>query len=202
MKYRIFVLLLLFAFTNISCSIFQTIANISRLKFKLGTVNNFRIADIPVSNKSRLSDFTAADILKVTSAIARGNLPVTFALNINAKNPNDGTGGYPSTNVQLASFPWRLLINDKETIQGNISAPISVPGTGQETVFPLTMSLDLIKFFGNGNYQDLLNLALSIGGVGGSSSKLTMFAQPTISSSIGNIKYPSEIKIVNMSYTN
>jgi hypothetical protein len=59
-----------------------------------------------------------------------------------------------------------------------------------------------MKFFKDKGYESLINLALNIGGSGGSSSRLTLFAQPTVSTSLGNIKYPEEIKIVNHEFSN
>jgi hypothetical protein len=189
-------------FSGISCSVYQTIINLSRLQFKLGNVNGFMLNGVTISNKSKLSDFNALDLLKVSQAVASGSLPVSFILNVQAKNPNDGTGGYSSTNATLNNFPWRLLINDKETISGGLKNPVSVPGTGEITDIPLQINLDLVKFFKNKGYEDLINLALAIGGNRGSASNLTLYAQPTVSTSLGPIKYPNELKIVSLQFTN
>jgi hypothetical protein len=77
-----------------------------------------------------------------------------------------------------------------------------VPGTGQVTNIPLTMNIDLIEFFGNKGLDNLVNLALALGGQEGSSSKLTLYATPTVSSPLGDIKYPGELKIVDQTFTN
>jgi hypothetical protein len=95
-----------------------------------------------------------------------------------------------------------LEIDDVETISGNIGTPVTVPGSGEITNVPLAMNIDLIEFFGNKGYDKLLNLALALGGQQGSSSKLSLFATPTVSSPIGDIKYPGELKIVEQSFTN
>lgn len=191
-----------FSISNISCSVWQTMQNLGRLKFKLGAVNQFTFNGVNISNKSKLADFSAMEILSISSAVANGRLPVSFTLNVDAKNPNDGTGGYPSTNVSLSSFPWRLLIDDKETISGNIGSPVQVPGTGESSVIPLQMNVDLMTFFKDRGYESLINLALNLGGNGGSSSKLTLFAKPVVGTSLGNISYPKELKIVNYEFTN
>ena len=141
--------------TGNSCSVYQTMVNLSRLQFKLGDVNNFTIGGINISNKKSLNDFNPLEILTVTQAIASGKLPASFTLNVEAKNPNDGTGGYPKTDATLKSFPWRLEIDDVETISGNIGSQVSVPGTGELTNIPLTMNIDLIEFFGNKGYDKL-----------------------------------------------
>jgi hypothetical protein len=188
--------------TTSSCSVYETMVNLSRLKFKLGTVNNFTVSGINISSKKSLQDFSPLEIVNLTSVIASGKLPASFTLNVEAKNPNDGSGGYPKTDATLKAFPWRLEIDNVETISGNIGTPVSVPGTGEITNIPLTMNIDLIEFFGNKGFDNLLNLALSLGGQQGSSSRLSLYATPTVSSPIGDIKYPGELKIVDQSFTN
>jgi hypothetical protein len=199
---RIYLYLFIFVFTFSGCSVYQSLVNLSRLQFKLGQVNGFTLNGVNLSGKSRLSDFSSIEILKITQAVAGGKLPVSFVLNVQAKNPNDGTGGYPNTNATLTNFPWRLLINDKETISGGLTHQVTVPGTGEISIIPLQINLDLVKFFQNKGYEDLINLALAIGGNNGSSSSLTLYAQPTVSTSLGPIQYPDELRIVSFQFTN
>lgn len=199
-KYVYISLVLLFAISNISCSIFNTISNLTRLKFKLANVNNFTLNGISISNKSKLSDFGAMDIIKFSSGVSQGKMQANFIINIQALNPNDGTGGYPRTNISIVSFPYRLLIDDKETITGNISSPISVPGTGEVTNFPISIGINLLDFFKNQEYQSIVNLALALGGSKSSPSRITIYARPTISTSLGNISYPGEIMIVDKQF--
>lgn len=199
---KIFISVISIAFLLTSCSVYETMVNLSRLKFKLGDVDSFVVGDISISNKRSLSDFNSVEVLKLTSALASGKLPASFTLNVEAKNPNDGTGGYPKTDATIKSFPWRLEIDNIETITGNISNSVSVPGTGDVTTIPITISLDLVEFFGNKGYDTLVNLALTLGGQQGSSSRITLYATPTVSSALGDIKYPGELKIVDQTFTN
>ena len=201
LKKILFPLIILLMLSNLSCSIFQTINNIGRLKFKLGKVADLSLSGISVSNKSKLSDFNALDLLKLSTSFARGNFPVSFILNVEAINPNDGTGGYPNTNVTLKSFAWRLLLDNKETISGNIAQPVIVPGTGQAAIIPLQINLDLLSFFKDKSYESLINLALNLGGNGGSASKITLYAKPVISTVLGDLSYPQELKIVDFEFT-
>ena len=199
---KLFISIISLTFLLTSCSVYQTMVNLSRLKFKLGDVNNLTLNGINISNKKSISDFNAVELLKLTTVITSGKLPASFTLNVEAKNPNDGSGGYPKTDATLKAFPWKLEIDNVETISGNIGNPVSVPGTGEITNIPLTMNLDLIEFFGNEGLDNLVNLALALGGQEGSSSKLTLFATPTVSSPLGDIKYPGELKIVDHTFTN
>lgn len=201
---KLFLLILLAAITFIiyQCSVYQTITNLSRLQFKLGEINSFRVNDMDISNKSSLNDFNATDLIKLTTVFTQGKLPVSFVLNVVAKNPNDGTGGYPRTDATLKSFKWRLFIDDKETVSGDIDSPITVPGTGEVTIVPLRVNLDLLQFFKDQTFEKFINLALTLGGKNGSTSNITLYATPTVSSPFGNITYPGELKIINKQFTN
>jgi len=194
-----FVLSLLIS--GIQCSVYETLTNVSRLKFKVGAVNGFSISGISLSGKSKLGDFGALDLLKITSAFAQGSLPASFILNVDAKNPNDGTGGYKKSDATIQNFKWRLFLDDKETISGELDQPLSVPGTGEVSTIPLKINIDLMKFFKDKGYESIVNLALALGGAQGSSSKITLYATPTVSSPFGNITYPGELKLVDTEFS-
>src|SRR3989339_1444564 len=112
--------LLIIIFVSISilssCSVYQTISNISRLKYKIYSATDYKIIGITIADKKSLKDFHSIELLKITSGLVKGNLPLTFLLNIEAKNPNDGNGGFARTDLNIVSFPWRLYLNEKEIV--------------------------------------------------------------------------------------
>ena len=196
-----FAIILSLILSGIQCSVYETLTNLSRLKFKVGNVNGFQINGISFSGKSKLADFNPLDLLKISSAFAQGSLPASFILNVEAKNPNDGTGGYKKTDATLQNFRWRLFLDEKETISGDIDKPVTVPGTGDVTTIPLRIDIDLMKFFKDKGYESIINLALALGGAQGSSTKISLYATPTVSSPLGNITYPGELKLVDYEFS-
>jgi hypothetical protein len=175
--------------------------NLSKLKFKLGDVNNFRIGNMLISNKTKLNDFSTVDVLKLTSQVVSGKFPVTFTVNVLAQNPNQSTSANTSVNnISLKSFPCTLYINDKKTISGNISNPINVPALENATVIPLEMQLDLLDFFKGEGLNNLVSLALSLGGSNGSSAKIKIVAEPVLGTPIGDMSYPSPLTIIDKSF--
>lgn len=196
---RVKILLLILIFSLSSCSVIKQMTNISRLKFKLNGVSNFTLSGINLSNKSSLRDFGPFDSAQLLNNFAKGSLPVSFVLNIEAHNPNDG-GGYPRQDLDIVDFKWRLIIDDVETLSGNIVRPISVPGTGETTIFPITIELDLYKFFRERGFDNVINLALAIGGKNPNLSKIVLKAQPTIQTPLGKIQYPNEIDIIDKEF--
>ena len=187
-----------------SCSqiqrITQQLENLKRLQFKLDNVSGFRLAGIDISNKRSINDVSLMDGLKLTQAFATKSFPADFILNVAAKNPNDGKGGSQQTMATLKSLDWTMYIDDVRTIDGNINHSIDIPGTGQTSNIPLGVSLDLYKFLGSQGYNKVINLAMNLGGVGGSPSRLKLDAQPTVETPMGPITYPGRITIVDKEF--
>jgi hypothetical protein len=180
----------------------DSLNNLQRLEFKLDNVNNFSLAGVNLSNIKSVSDISIMDGIKLTKAFSDKKLPAQFVLNVDAKNPNDGKGGSKQSSATLSSFDWKLFIDDKETIAGNINKEFVIPGTGSSETIPLVMNIDLYQFFGNKGYEDIINLALAIGGQNGSAARLKLDAKPTVKTPLGNINYPNRITIVDKGWTN
>lgn len=191
--------LLLVIFVS-GCSIFRTIENVSRLKYKIQNASDYKVAGISVGDKKSIKDFKALEALKITSSVVKGTLPVTFTVYIEAKNPNDGTGGYPRTDLSIESFPWRLFINDNETVTGNIGEPVFVPGKGESTIIPINIEFDIVKNVKEKNIDDIIALALQLGGIQKSTSSLKILVKPVIGTPLGNITYPDEITVVDKNF--
>lgn len=191
---------LLFILVLSGCSVLKTIENVSRLKYKIHSAVGYKVLGISIDNKKSIKDFSSLEMLKLSSGILKGSLPLTFSLNIEAKNPNDGTGGYPQTDLTLESFPYKLFINDKEIIAGDIESPVIVPGKGESTLIALNVEFDIAKSFKEKSLDDILSLLLNLGGVGGSTSNLKLLVRPAIGTPIGKINYPNEITVVDKTF--
>lgn len=183
------------------CSVYKSLANLGRLQYKLASTNSLTLAGVSLAGKSSINDFSTKDILSFTAAVARGSMPITFTLNVDAKNPNTGSGGYARTNATIESFPYRLMLDGQQVLSGNISSPFVIPGTGETSVIPLSISFDLIQAFKNKSYESLVNLALSVDGVGSGSTKVELYAKPTVGTELGPISVPNEIRIVDTQFS-
>lgn len=196
---RLISLLLVIVFLS-GCSVFKTLENVSRLKYKIHSAVDYKVLGIRIDNKKSIKDFNSIEMLRLSSGILKGSLPLTFSLNIEAKNPNDGTGGYPTTDLTLESFPYKLFINDKEIITGDIESPVYVPGKGESTLIALNIEFDIAKSFKEKSLDDILSLLLNLGGVGGSTSNLKLLVRPAIGTPIGKINYPNEVTVVDKTF--
>jgi len=177
----------------------DTIENAKRLQFKLGAVDGFDIGGVRIKNINSINDFNILDGAKLLSAFASGKLPTTFTVNLIAKNPDSPGGSKESTSL-IKGLDWRLLIDNKEMLTGKIDRAIEIPGVGKSVTIPIPVSFDFLQMLGNGGYESLINLALKIGGKGGTSSRLTLKIKPTIETFLGVISYPEEIDVIDKEF--
>lgn len=193
--------------TGYGCSTLKdfgaALASAKKIQFQLGEVDNMRLNGIDVSNISRANDVSPMDMIRLGRAIATKSLPAEFTLNVLAKNPNTGAGGTKPTSLFLSRLDWRLKIDGRETVAGVIDRRLEIPANGQTTTIPFTVQLDLYKFFADKGIDDLLNLAVALGGVRGSSSRLELLAKVQVDiPGFGSVSYPGEISIVDRQFTN
>lgn len=177
-----------------------TLTNIKNLQFRLKSVNNFKLAGISVADKTNINNFSIVDGLKLTQAFTKKRFPAEFILNVEAKNPNDGSGSTKSTSLMLESLKWTLYIDNVKTINGDITNRIKVPGKGGTTIIPIFMNLDLYDYFSNRGYDGIVKLALALGGVKGNTSNIRLEAIPTIKTPLGLMDM-GNITIVDHKFT-
>jgi hypothetical protein len=175
----------------------RSLMSLRRLQFKLGGIHDFSLLGINLSGKSARTDFSAAEGLLIVQGFRSRRLPVELTLDILVQNPNDGTGGATKTVSTLTSLESRLLIDGKPTVDGNIDKPIEIPGTGQAATVPVRMSIDLYEFFGQQGYEEIIGLALDLGGNRSDMTRISLDAQPRVSTPYGEIVYPGRITIIS-----
>lgn len=178
----------------------RALMNLQRLQFKLGGIHDFGLLGINFFGKSEWSDFSVAEGLQLVQGFRSKRLPVELTLDILVQNPNDGSGGSTKTISTLTGLESRLLIDGKPTVYGNIDKPIEIPGTGQASTIPVRMSIDLYEFFGQQGFEDIIGLALGLGGKRGDLTRLALDAQPRVSTPYGEIVYPGRITIISTEF--
>jgi len=165
------------------CATLQQLAALRSVDFSIDRVSNVRLAGVDLSSVSSYRDLGIADIGRLTLAASQ-------RLHLTAANPADN-----SADARLVRLDWTLLLQGRETISG-VFADETLLRRGQPTDVPITMSLDLIDFF-EGSAQDLVELALSLSGQGGSPREVTLRATPSVDTALGPIRYPQPITIVS-----
>lgn len=187
-KYLALFLLMPLVFTG--CQTLKEIANLRNVDFDLGAVRNINLAGVQLDRIEDYKDIRALDVVKLTAAFARRDMPLSFELDVEAENPASN-----QVAARLVSLDWTLLLEDRETISGVINEERSL-NPGELVVIPVGIELELMAFFDN-NARDIIDLALALTGNGGASKNVKLKATPVVDTIIGPLQYPNEITIVN-----
>ena len=166
----------------------QKMGNLSKCDFRLQSVNQLSLAGINVQAIHKLSDLSFMDAGKLTAAVATGNLPLDFMLNVEAKNPNPSPAG-------LTKMDWILLIDDIEMTRGTVNQQITIPANNGTSVIPMKMHIDLKQALSGKSADAILNFGMNLSGAGNKPTRFTMKLQPTINISSFPITYPGFITV-------
>ncbi len=174
-----------------SCDLFkevQKLGNLMNCTFSLKNVENVTLAGVNVQNIQSLSGLSIIDVGALTAAVAGGSLPLSFTLNVNAKNPNASPAG-------MTKLDWILFIDDIEMTKGLLNKNVTIPANNGTAVIPVQMKVDLKKVLSNRTGDALLNFGLNLAGSGGKPTRVTLKAKPTISIGGYSLDYPGYLTI-------
>lgn len=176
--------------TITSCDVVKQVkqaGNFVTCSFRLKEVEDVRLAGVSVQNKRGAADLNIGDAAQLAVALTGKTFPLTFNLNVEAKNANGTAAG-------LSRLDWILLIDDIEMVSGTNEETITIPANGS-SVFPLRMDVDLKKALNGKSGQALLNFGLNLAGSNGEPTRIKLKAKPSIM--IGNrlVAYPGYITI-------
>ena len=182
------------------CATQRSIEYLAKLKYKIHSVTEFEVEGIRVDSKSQLGDFSPSDLLRLVPAFGRGELYASFTLNLLVQNPNPTSDANEILDIEITAIPWELYVDGNKILTGNISEPIHLKGNISEEKIPIKINFNVFEILNNGSVNDLLKTMLKFGGKNSSTSNITLFAQPEISTIIGNIRTPNPIKIVDYEF--
>jgi len=173
-----------------SCSQLKEMATLTKCQFKLKSVENISLAGVNIQNLTNFSQLNLIDAAKITSAVANGTLPLSFVLNVEAKNPNP-------VKASMNKLEWILFIDDIEMINGILNKKIEIAPSGGISVFPILMQMDLKKILSGKSGDALLNFGFNLAGAGNKPTRITLKAKPSIMIGNSTITYPGYISINN-----
>lgn len=172
-----------------ACATLQQLAALRQVDFAIAGVSAGTLAGVELAGIRSIEDVRPAEAARLAAAVAEGDLPLEFTVDLRATNPADN-----ATTARMVRFAWTLLLDDRETIDGVVDREIVLP-PGEPRIIPIGMRLDLVEFF-DGNARDLLDLALRFAGAETDAAEVKLRALPTVETPLGPIDYPATITIV------
>ena len=194
------ILISLFILTVTACGVFNSLGDFSKLKFRLSSADNITLGGININNKIRFTDLTAQEIEKLYKFVYDEKLPLSFDLYVSALNPNTGKDNLPPADIRLKSFPFKLFVDEKETISGNITNDVLITAGESQKEFVINISVDLWNFYKGNNFNNTVEPVLKYGGKEGITSHIKLVAKPVIETPAGDYEYPEEITVVDYQF--
>ena len=173
-----------------SCEVLNQLAqmaNFANCTFDLNSVNNIEMLGINLSKGMSKSDLNVTQLLNLTNAIMKKQLPVTFNVNLNVKNPN-------SIAASMAKMDYIVSLNGKEVISTTMNKAINVPANSSNTV-TIPITTDLFQLFSGESADAIVNLAFKLAGASSDPVNLGLKVKPYISINNQQLAYPDFISM-------
>ena len=153
-------------------------------------VNNIRLAGIDIQNVRSFSDLNFGQAAKITSGYLSGNLPLTFRLNVQARNPN----------TQLAALnklDWIAQFDNTEMVNGTVEERVAIEPNGGTASIPVNASCNLKEVLSKLQKENLLNSGFELADDKSLPKRLSLRLKPSIT--VGkkgkSIPYPGYITV-------
>lgn len=182
--YLILFLLLLIA----SCCQYKQAKTFAECEFKMGTIKDAQLAGVDIGNIHSFAVLGLINTGKITASALQGEMPLSFTLDIIAKNPN-------KHKAAINQLEWLLVLDDVELFKGSLDERIEIaPNNGKETI-SLQAKTNLAKFFTQKSTKAIFNLALNIADAGKDDSQVKIKIKPTIKVGKKLMQYPGYITL-------
>lgn len=176
-------MILLAAISENSCSFLKEISTLGKCEFRVTTLEDPEIAGVDVSQVRSFTDLNFAEMGIISASMLKGDLPLSFTLNVEVRNPNP-------TMAALNGLEYLAFIDDVEVASGQLDRHIEIPANGGITTVPLRLNTDLIDIMKKDSRQALVNFGLNLADAGNRPTRVSIKVKPTILVAAMEIDYP------------
>jgi hypothetical protein len=164
----------------------NAMATLSKCQFRLASVSQTTLAEIPLQNGS--AQIGVMSLLKLQKVFATGTLPLQFTLNVEVKNPNASAAG-------MSRVEWILLMDGNPLTNGVLVQSLSVAPNNGVGILPLQITLDLKKTLSGKSLDSMINLAKNVAGEGTQPTRLTLQVKPSMKVGGQELQYPGYVTL-------
>lgn len=157
----------------------QGIANLANCSYALKNVSSLNIAGVNVKNITN-GDISAADVIKLGTAILSKKVPLSMNLNIDVTNPT-------AQSASLTTMDWIMEIDGRQMAAGTTNTTYTI-SPNRTTQVPLSIATDIYDLFSNGGKEALTNFVKSFSN-DGTSSKVAVKIKPSVN--VGGVNIPT-----------
>ena len=179
----------------VSCDVLNQVAqmaNFANCTFDFNSVNNIQMLGVNLNKGMSKTDLNATQLLSLANAIMNRQLPVTFNVNLDVKNPN-------SIAASMAKMDYIVTLNGKEVISTTLNNSVNVPANSSNVV-SIPITTDLFQLFSGESADAIVNLAFKLAGASSEPVNVGLKVKPYININGQQLAYPDYItmnKVLN-----
>ncbi len=159
----------------------------AKCDFSLASADDFTLGGVKIDHAKSAKSLSMKKASKLMAAMSEKTVPLTFNLNILAKNPNKKEAG-------MNKLEWILHVDGREWTRGAIEDRFLIADSS-ELEFPIAINVDLKKLLQSESGESMMNLVFNLAGEGQSPTRFLIKAKPWIDVGGINIEYPGYIDI-------
>ncbi len=178
-----------------SCDILTQVAqmaNFANCTFNFNSVDHIQMLGFDLSKGMSKTDLNTMQLLSLTNAITNRQLPVTFNVNVDVKNPN-------SIAASMTKMDYILSLNGKQVVSTSMNNSINVPANSSNTV-TIPITTDLFQLFSGESADAIISLAFKLAGASSDPVNVGLKVKPYVSINGQQLAYPDYItmnKVLN-----
>jgi len=177
-------------FPIVSCSVMKQVEQakqFAKCEFHMTTIKNLELGGVNIQHVRSIKDLSLSKAARLTAALTEKTLPLSFNLNLEARNPNDQTAA-------MNKLEWRLFVDEKELVAGQLDDRIEVLANASAE-FPVAINMDLKKVLSGDSRDAVLKLAFNLVGEGDQPSNILLKIKPTVVVAGIPINYPGYFEV-------
>jgi len=189
-------LIILFVMMGLaSCEVLNQVAqmaNFANCTFNFASVNQIQMLGINLSKGMSRENLNAVQLLSLVNAISNRQLPVSFNVNVDVKNPN-------SIAAAMTKMDYIISLNGKQVISTTMNQAINVPANSSSVV-TIPITTDLFQLFSGESADAIVNLAFKLAGASSDPVNVGLQVKPYININGQQPAYPNYItmnKVLN-----
>jgi LEA14-like dessication related protein len=156
-----------------SCDVLSGVASFVNCKYEFSGISDPAVAGISLKDVTDITKLSASSLLKLTTGLMSGSLPLSVTVNIKTTNPN-------STAAKIAGLDWAIDMDASNVLSGTLNHAVTVPPNGGQSNIPLTIQTDVLQLFKNESKDNILNFVNHLLNTGKSSSKISVRIRPSV----------------------
>jgi LEA14-like dessication related protein len=171
-----------------SCSYLKELSALKDCEFRMGTLENPKLAGVDISKIVTVKDYSLEQTGKITKSILQGTLPLSFILNVEVKNPNH-------INASLNRLEYQAFIDNTQIATGSVDEHVVIPAEGGIATIPLNVETDILDLLNKEPINTLLNYTLNLADDGKRPVRASIKIKPWIAIGSRNVEYPGYLTI-------